>query len=383
MTSVAFVTPTHGRPELHEALYQTFKSQTVSPKRLYVLDTSEEASPFFSALQDPEVVYAHRPGAFPREPGVNRIGAVRNYLNSMVTEDVIAHLDDDDWLHPEYGRVMLERLGDAALVKLDVWRLVTDTDPSIIFEWDTRSFGGRHYALQGDQFALSEGDVEGMPSDYSEMFRDGYGFSMMYPRSTWEQHPYPEDGTEDFPFVREVRDAGEKIIFVSDLPQLVLHLVSSRSKSGVYPQKILGLLSKIRDAARMLVGLSGPMQEIAPAKKIQAQPGVRYTALVALADKHPLRGLATQGSKWGLTIHEARDNVQPSEFGVNAPPPGYRLVHLVATVDKATEIPWSVPAPLSAFDKTHVVKAWTSGLGAPPVRDRSSQRAAGWWWGQR
>ncbi len=371
--SLAFVTPTHGRPELHETLYQTFRNQTVSPKKLYVLDTTPEASPFFSALQDPDVVYVHRPGMFPRTRDVNRIGAVRNYLNALVQEDVIAHIDDDDWLHPEYGEEMLKRLGDAAMAKLDVWRLVTDTDPAVVLEWDTRKFGGVHFALMGDSLKRSEGDIEQMPEEVAAMFRDGYGFSLIYPRSTWERHPFPEEGTEDFPFVREVRDAGEKVNFISDLSHLVLHLVSSRSKSGVFPQKILGLLKS---------GLGAPMQEIEKTgKKFPVKAGVTYVVLASVADKHSVKSLSTQASKWGVTVRQARDQVDPSEFSVNAPPPGYRLVHLLATSDKDTEMPWETPAPLSAFDKTRVIRVWSDaadGLGAAP-----SRLPSGWWWHAR
>jgi hypothetical protein len=364
--AVAFVTPTHGRPELHDGLYQTFKSQTVEPKKLYVLDTSQEPSPFFTTLGDPDVIYSHRPGAFPRTRDVNRIGAVRNALNEMVQEPIIAHIDDDDWLHPQYGEEMRDRLGDASIAKLDVWRLVTDSDPALVMEWDTRKFGGTHYALQGDTFTRSEGDTDAMPIEVSDMFRDGYGFSMIYPRSTWERHPFPEEGTEDFPFVREVRDSGEKVVFISDLSHLVLHLVSKRSGSGVFPQKILGLLSSVGK----MVGLTGVVEEIPRnSKKFAVKKGVTYSVLVSLSTKHTLRSLTTQASKWGVTVMNARDEVDASEFGVNAPPPDYRLVYVTATVDKDTEIPWETPPPLSAFDRTRIIKAWkdgASGLGATP-----------------
>jgi hypothetical protein len=359
---IGFTTPTHERPELHASLYRTFASQTVEPKRLYVLDTSEQASPFFSSLQDSRVVYVHAPGAFPREDGVTRIGAARNYLNSLVEEPFIQHLDDDDWIDPDFSREMLKRLGDAALVKLDVWRLATDTEPHLILEWDTRQYGGTHFALEGGKLARSEASEE-MPPEVVEMWREGYGFSMIYPRATWERHPFPDTGTEDFPFVQAVRAAGERVVFVSDLAHMVLHLVSPRSRSAVFPQKIVGVLGlprrdPILEYAARRMGLGAT--ELPTEKAIEVRPGMTYSVLASLSRKHTLKALATQAAKWGLTIHEARDEVAAEEFDVNAPPPDYRLVHLTASASKAMQIPWKVPAPMSAFDKTRVIRAWSN-----------------------
>jgi hypothetical protein len=365
MIPVAFVTPTHDRQELHESLYETFRLQTIDPKRLYVLDTSERISPFFSSLTDPDVVYVHAPGAFPRTDGTSHIGAARNYINSLVHEPVIMHLDDDDTLLPLYGEYMLSRLGNAALCKMDVWRIITDTEPALILEWDTRSFGGKHFALMGDEIKETDCDPSEMPQDVIRMFRDGYGFSLCYPKKTWQEHPFPDEGTEDFPFVRAVRESGGKIEFVSDAAHLVLHLVSKRSKSGVFPQKIIGTAGAPDDSlqaavTRRMIGLMSAMNELPSGKPIRVSPGVTYSILVSLSDKHSLKSMTTQASKWGIHVKDARDNVSPSEYGVQAPESGYRLVHITASSDKGGEMPWKVPAPLSLFDKTSVVRAWSS-----------------------
>jgi hypothetical protein len=401
MNGLAFVCPTMDRPELHEPLYQTFKSQTVSPKRLYVLDTSEKASAFFSELRDLEVVYVHAPGAFPRSDGTSHIGAARNYVNSLVQENVICHLDDDDWVAPEYGEVMLSRMGTSDICKMDVWRIITETEPALILEWDTRTFGGRHYALMGDEIRETDVDPNEMPSDVIKMFRDGYGFSLIYRRSTWERHPFPEEGTEDFPFVRDVRDCGGKIEFVSDAAHLVLHLVSKRSKSGVFPQKIVGTAGApdegLRAAVtRRMVGLMAAMHELPSGQPIHLKPGATYSVLASLSNKHTLKSMTTQASKWGVHVKDARDNVSPAEYGVKAPDNGYRLVHITASSDKDAQLPWQVPSPLNIFDKSSVVRAWSStaaGLGAAIATSTTTSTlaavfvalglgaaAAGGWW---
>jgi hypothetical protein len=263
---------------------------------------------------------------------------------------------------------MRDRLGDADICKMDVWRIITETEPALILEWDTRTFGGKHFALLGDEIKETDCDSNEMPEDVIKMFRDGYGFSLVYPRSTWEQHPFPDEGTEDFPFVRDVRDAGGRIEFVSDAAHLVLHLVSKRSKSGVFPQKIVGTAGAPDQAlqaavTRRMIGLMSAMSELPAGKPIRVKPGVSYSILASLSDKHSLRSMTTQASKWGVHIKDARDHVSPAEYGVQPPESGYRLVHITASSDKDGEMPWKVPAPLSAFDKTSVVRAWSS---APP-----------------
>ena len=226
---VALVTPSLNRPQWHEQLYAQFLKQVgLASKHLYVLDESAEPSPFFSTPRD-GVTYVQQAGK-PRVDGVTRIGEARNALNALVKEPIIVHVDDDDLLDPLYAATMCERLGDADVAKLDVWRLIKDDD-SVIFEWDTRSLGGQHYAMKGDVVEPVVIDPKEMTTEehqaWQSAWRDGFGWSMVYTRAIWEKVKFAVEGTEDIDWVRRVRAAGGKIRFISDLPHLALHTVTS------------------------------------------------------------------------------------------------------------------------------------------------------------
>lgn len=367
VTRSAFVTPTMDRPELHEQMYGVFRSQLVSPKTLYVLDESRDPSPFFSRPRE-DAVYVHRPVP-PRIGGVTTIGRARNALNAMVPDGAtIFHWDDDDWYAPDYAPTMLGRIGGAALAKMDVYRL-HHVHTGTIFEWDSRRAGGHHYALMGS--IVEHVDVpRGGEVMIGQALREGFGFSYVYPKSTWTRHPFPLEGTEDIPFARAIREGGGRIEFVSDRPEMVLHAVHPKSQSAVYPQTfvarhtMIGAGLSLRDSVR--AGMIGKMStELPRGEPISVVPGVDYTVLVQLKDSHSIRDLTVRAASWGVTITSARDNVPPSEFGVDKPPGGYRLVLVQANSSKPGKLPWAVPAPLSVFDKTRCVRAWTS--AAPMV----------------
>ncbi len=353
-SAVAFVTPTLNRPEHHQSLYERFRAQRLGQKRLYVLDESRAPSPFFSRLRDRSVAYVFRPA--PPSDGVTHVGRARNVVNGMVGEPVIAHLDDDDVESPDYGAFMLDRLGDADLCKLDVWRCWHPSSGQI-FEWDTRKFGGEHYGLMGDRVGKIVVDSREMPVEIVQSFRDGYGFSLVYPKSTWQRHPFPDAGTEDIPFVRSVRDGGGKVVYVSDGAHLVLHRVHGKSESGVYPQRLVALGAPP----------PGGMTELPRGRPVVLVPGETYEVLAEIANRHTLRSVTTRADGWGLTVRAARDNVSPSEFGVGPARGGYRLVHLVGEPRRQATLPWSVPAPLSLFDGSRVVRAWSSRVAAAPA----------------
>ena len=367
------MTPTLNRQERHPALYKTFCAQTLPDKRLYVLDESEGVSPFFRALRDPRVVYEHRK-ALPRIDGVTRIGAVRNAINGLVREDVILHLDDDDVLDPAYGQAMIERLGDAALCKLTRWRLLHELT-GILFEWATREIGGTHYVVRGAQIERIEIDPSEPGADIAE---DAFGWSLCYPRSTWERFKFPDEGTEDIPWVKAVRAAGLPVAFVDDLPHLALHTVHVdpnhlHGGSAHFPQRMLGAAGApklLQDIRRRMLGAMGAMQELPEGQAISIEPGRRYSILASVRKKHSLRDLAVRGQQYGTQIESAVDDVPPSEYGVAAPPAGYRLVHVTASASKPAVLPWKAPSFLAPLgEASHVVRAWVDvpvGAGASP-----------------
>ena len=350
---VSCIVPTLDRADRHADLYACFDSQTYEPKELLVFDGSKRISPFFSSLADARVRYehTHRP-----KGEVTRIGAERNALLELAQGDFCQHLDDDDFYAPEFLSSMMARIGDAALAKLGVWNAIQESSGSI-WQWDVTAMGGKHFAVVGAETPI-ETDVpsDGGDERIAEVFRVGYGFSYFYPRSTWEEQPFPEEGTEDVPWTRALIAAGKRVVQVMDCAHLCLHTVHPQSESVIYPQR--------------RIGASSGLTELPRGKAIPVRPGRTYAILASVKDKHSLKGLAVRAGSWGMNVTAAQDNVAPSQYGVGAPPGGYRLVYVTGDVKAPSSIPWSVPAPLNVFDKTSIVRAWASAPPPPPKTPR-------------
>lgn len=386
----SFITPTLNRPDTHAALYATFAAQTYEPRMLHVLDESQEPSPFFSQLQDARVDYVHAPMTGKRE--VTRIGAARNTLcerAKLAGATFILHVDDDDWYSPDYAETMISKLGDADIAKLAVFRLIVEKGEAAgtLWQWDVRSMGGKHYGLRGDAAPQETQIGHGEEPEYAEAVRYGFGFSLVYRISLHDRFKFPEEGTEDYPWVRTCLDGGAKLVEVDDFSHGCIHTVSIDSQSMVFPQTKLspGVGSEARSVRqivrwRMLGEVQG-MYELPKDKDIQAKPGVTYSVLSSIKSNHTLKSVTTRAETWGLHVTEARDNVSPDEFGVPAPENGYRLVHIAGTTDKPIRIPWKTNKLISLFDKSQVVRAWSSepvGVGSPQINAQLEPAQSGW-----
>jgi hypothetical protein len=109
-----------------------------------------------------------------------------------------------------------------------------------------------------------------------------------------------------------------------------------------------------------MIGAMGAMSELPAGQTIKLVPGVTYSLLAMVKEKHSLRAITNRAQRMGVAITSARDNVPASEFGVGAPPDGYRLVHAIGASSAPATLPWSAPGFFAAFDKSTVVKAWSS-----------------------
>jgi len=351
---VDFVTPTLGRSDTHEQLHGCFAAQTIAKKRLFVLDESSEPSPFFRKLRDSRVNYVHAPNRKITSAGQGGIAAARNRLLRMTSAPVIAHFDDDDWYAPSWAEEMLSRLAKSDLAKSVVWNMRLESDGSI-WQWDTRDFSGKVWAIKGGEPPTQievQGDLDPqIKSDMQDAWLVGFGFSYVYRRGLWERFPFPEhEKTEDIPWIRRARRQGARLKFVSDVAHLCLHTVHPRSESVNFPQ-------------RRLTRLTGqlPSNEWNPlpsGQPVKAAAGKTIAVLACLKKKHDLKSIFQRCSYWKVSVLEARDDIAPKEFGVRPAPDGYRLVYIVGAIGQSGSIPWGVPAPLSVFDKSTIVKAW-------------------------
>jgi len=368
VTLASCTCPTFNRPHKHEGLYQSFCSQTYEPRELVVLDGSKDPSPFFTTLKDDRVRYFHEPEA-PREGGVTRIGAIRNRLTQLAKGEIIQAIDDDDHYGPSFLSEMISRLGDADVVKLAVWRLLHGQD---IYLWDQRIIGGPAFALRGN--VVEPTSMDDMSPEEATAFRDawqlGFMWSAVFRRAVALEIPFPEEGTEDVSWMRSLVAAGKKIVMVADAPHLALHVVEpnpahAEGGSPHFPQV------KLRSAAakRMMGAGIAAMTELPQGEKISIEPGKTYQVLAAIKDSHSTKSIETRAAHWGLRLTEAKDNVSPADYNVDAPPDGYRLVYFVGVGDKAVTLPWQAPKFARAIgESSHVVRAWV-GAGSPPDED--------------
>lgn len=135
---------------------------------LILLDNNE--TPLDPSLipDDPRVVYFHSD----RKP----IGALRNLATSYATGDVCINLDEDDWSSPDRVSQQVGRL-------LSTGKAVT-------------GFHSIYYYNESDRSTYKYW--------YEPKNRNhppyACGSSQCYLKAWWEQHKYPETGTEDHPF---------------------------------------------------------------------------------------------------------------------------------------------------------------------------------------
>ena len=188
---------------------ECFRSQTYQNKRLYIYDTGlrpctdslPECFPGFN------IVYHLGIG------NGSTIGELRNRANwwavrpsatSQPDADIILHMDDDDWSHPnriEEQVALLQASGKQAVGYRDLlfWRRTMEHEER------------EHYAL-----CSARREVCYLPGVLGEAWlysnndpRYCLGTSLCYWRSTWERRPFPDISRgEDKAWLREVESIG-------------------------------------------------------------------------------------------------------------------------------------------------------------------------------
>lgn len=347
LPSVAWLCPTYKRADKHALLASVFASQDYKgPLMLLVLDDSPEGpSPFFTSINDPRVIYTHHSG-----PRIS-IGTKRNMLCEQartIGADVVVSADDDDLYAPRYTRVTVDELRGYDLVKLSVWDIRRDADGSI-WRWDTNDPGGVHCVVSGSDPVVC---AESADTDHQKEARDfarlGYGFSYVMRRALCDRVKFPDmDRGEDYAFMRAAIDAGAKIKFIADQPDIVLHAVHTASTSRSFPQWRL-------DAP------TPPTKTFSPVGgKLTFESGKRYVVKAFVNSEHALAELKMRAGAFGLTVIDATDNVVPdtahgwpSDLKSRD---GYRYIEATVQATRDGSLPSAVPPPLSWFDASCVI----------------------------
>jgi len=157
---VTAVMPTRAsRQPFWVSAIRCFLNQTYQDSELLILNESDEPMPLPVYGRPDRIRYV-------RIPNINMpTGAKRNLINSMVTSELIVHFDDDDWYHPARIATQVGFLDDTRQQVVGWHDLLyyRTTDRSL---WCYYYQGARPYAT---------------------------GVSLMYRRSWWEKHPFPND----------------------------------------------------------------------------------------------------------------------------------------------------------------------------------------------
>ncbi len=202
--SVTAVMLTANRPELARRAIAGFIAQTYPNKKLYIYDTGEE--PIVAALPDQYplhgIVY-HRGKDLGRS-----VGELRNWANSWASAghkdhqpDILWHLDDDDWSHPNRMAEQVELLQSSGADcvgynELLFWREAGECDCQRI------SIGrGSHETFCRALVEPGEAWLYSQPNP-----RSALGTSLCYWREVWERNPFPAlQNGEDTHWLMRVR----------------------------------------------------------------------------------------------------------------------------------------------------------------------------------
>jgi len=231
---VSVIVPTWERPERHANLYAAFRHQSYPAKELLVFDDSAQPSPFFSALDDPEVVYRYS------ESRISQ-GKKRDLLCAMASGSIIAHFDDDDYYAPAYLATMVAGLGSSDFITLTRWLSWRELDRTL-WDWDTATLDGMSYVVAGANTGRQLIDVKSHNNDPEDWVRRnslGFGFTYMYRKSLWGTNVFGDTqwGGMDYEFAARAEAGSARIILLGGGLNLVLHVLHGSNTSNIFPQR--------------------------------------------------------------------------------------------------------------------------------------------------
>jgi glycosyltransferase involved in cell wall biosynthesis len=230
---ISVITPTKNRDERLQAMYRCFAAQTWAERELLILDDSPAPSPFFSALNDPRVIYKHL-----SHPLV--LGEKRNRMVAEASGDFIAHFDDDDLYAPTYLEQMMAMRGSADFFTLSGWFAWVEKTQAYWY-WDTEQLLAHRYAVSGKEAVPQTRTPSKDPKERGiELNLWGYGFTYLYKRAIWEKVRFPQIGFgEDYVFARKAGEQKFRRAFAPDHRGLALHILHGTNTSAIYPQYAL------------------------------------------------------------------------------------------------------------------------------------------------
>lgn len=226
MPKVSIITPTHGRPEFLARAQAYVARQTFRDIEWLVLDDSEAEAE--TLRPDARLRYHHSPTRM-------SIGAKRNRLIENASGEIIVHFDDDDFYHPSYVEMLVQRFSDTQvdLLNLRGW-FVYDRRHHFFGYWDLEQVAGPH-------FCCGPKGVEATMFGPGALHNNelGWGFGYSYRRKVWETQPFQDvNWNEDGLFALAARQQFG-LAGYHDRSGLCLHLLHTGNTSTCYPQYAL------------------------------------------------------------------------------------------------------------------------------------------------
>jgi glycosyltransferase involved in cell wall biosynthesis len=225
---VSVITPTFNRPHILPMIYRCVAGQDMADFEWLVLDDSPAPSEFMMTLDDPRVVYDHRPGR-------RSVGMKRNALISRARGEIIAQFDDDDFYGKGYLTMMISamRNSNADFVKLFGFFIYSQFHDLFAF-WDLRQNQGPHWEVGNRPLGLTRLDEAAFRNNHL-----GYGFSYVFRKRVWDLVTFADqDWNEDAVFAIKAAE-NFNIIGIYDLNCDCLHILHHTNTSVCLPQYLL------------------------------------------------------------------------------------------------------------------------------------------------
>jgi|SRR5579862_1631382 len=102
-----------------------------------------------------------------------------------------------------------------------------------------------------------------------------------------------------------------------------------------------------------------PWTALPDGQALALAPGELVAIVASVKASHSAQDLAAFARARGLSLVDYAEEGQRVGLGPDPRGPDYRYVAAIARVGKAGSVPWSVPFPLSMFDKSALVRAWS------------------------
>jgi len=233
-TKISIIVPTRNRLELLPKIIDCYKNQTWKNKELLILDDSTDEICNIKHLENT----AENISIYHSKEKLS-IGRKRNQLIEHAKGELIAHFDDDDYYAPNYIETLAKALlaSEATLVKLVGWFCYHEASNTLGY-WDT--------TRQDIPNTIFAGIEELKTSEYkftknqNQSFLNGYGFSYMYRKSSWEKNRFKNinHGEDSDFFERNCADINQAVL-LQDKTGICLHIIHKANTSRCFPNHIV------------------------------------------------------------------------------------------------------------------------------------------------